>query len=422
VKTLAADKNLESQRREVSYELPPIELRAVVFSSETATAGLSWTRYQGPRFAGYEVGRRAEGIAEQVVADIPDIERTTYTDSLLDGNTEYIYRVLARTSWEGIAVASAAQSGRFYGLEEVRQLPGLTINEVQAVGLALDEQDQLYVAVSAISTTTARVMGPGISIQYPAQRAYRGFFTAITPDRLSPVYLAAGQGRLYVTARTQADSILVGAVQVEGQKVSWTRQVDAGEAFPAGIHAEADGACWMVDTQGMIYRFSAEGVPEAPSDRLRLSLESDTALPLRHLVVGAGVALGGLDQFFLLTPERERNHLIGRTRVSPTVIGGKSFVYDDGVGPGNGETLNPLILAYDRSRTRLMVLEAQGRLQVLNAAPEEVPRRYITKWGRFGRGEGEFQISPPTAVSIVVDSQGRIYVADGEERIQVFAP
>ncbi len=37
-------------------------------------------------------------------------------------------------------------------------------------------------------------------------------------------------------------------------------------------------------------------------------------------------------------------------------------------------------------------------------------------------GEGEFQVSPPTSVAMAVDSEGRIHVADGEERIQIFVP
>ena len=61
-------------------------------------------------------------------------------------------------------------------------------------------------------------------------------------------------------------------------------------------------------------------------------------------------------------------------------------------------------------------------MQVFDAQAEDVSPRYITKWGRFGRERGEFQISPPTALSVAVDSQGRIYVADGEERVQVFSP
>lgn len=422
IKTFAAGKELVSQRREASYQLPPIELQPVAFSSETATATLVWTQYQGPRFAGYEVRRQVEGATEVVADTLADISRTRYTDPLLDGNTEYVYRIFTRTSWgEAVGRFSNAQSGRFYGLEQVVALPGLGNAEVQAVGLALDEQDQLYVAATAISTTTARVMSPGISIKFPGQSAYRSFFAQVTPEWLSPVHVTAGQGRVYVAVRTQEDSIVVGAVEAETLRAAWSVQVGAGSAFPAGFHREADGALLLVDTEGMVYRLSAEGVPEAPSDKLKVSLENDQALPLRHLVVGRGAGPGGNDQFFLLVPERDNNHIVGRTRPTPLLFGGKGR-FDDGVGPGNGQTLNPRVLAFDPSRTRLMVLEDQGRLQVLNAAPEDVPRRYITKWGRFGTGPGEFLVSPPTAVAMAVDSQGRVYVADGGERIQVFAP
>ena len=76
----------------------------------------------------------------------------------------------------------------------------------------------------------------------------------------------------------------------------------------------------------------------------------------------------------------------------------------------------------ERIMSRLAVLEAQGRLLVFDAVSDDVSTRYITKWGRFGSAPGEFQISPPTSVAMVVDSMGRIYVADGEKRIQVFIP
>ena len=65
VKLLAAGKELESQRREISYELPPIELHQVEFSSEDASSRLEWTRYQGPRFAAYEVRRKSGDLVEQ---------------------------------------------------------------------------------------------------------------------------------------------------------------------------------------------------------------------------------------------------------------------------------------------------------------------------------------------------------------------
>ena len=71
-----------------------------------------------------------------------------------------------------------------------------------------------------------------------------------------------------------------------------------------------------------------------------------------------------------------------------------------------------------------MELRDRGVLQVLNAEPN-VETRYITKWGEFGPGPGQFLVTPPTAVSIAVDSEGRVFVADGQGeggRIQVFAP
>lgn len=424
IETLAAEESLESPPVEAVYALPPLDLQRLVFSSTMATAELSWTEYEGPRFGGYEVHRRTEGSTEGVIAAIAEKSRISFTDSLLDGNTEYTYRIAVRTTWEEerIEATSPERSGLFYGLQEVRPLPGLQNAEVQALSLALDEQDQLYVAVSAISTTTARVMQSGIKIVFPRQTSgYATVFNEMTPDRLSPVHLAARQGRAYVVVKTDQGDVLVGAVDADPWRPAWFQRVDTGGAFPVGVHAEEDGSALVVDAQGMLYSFSAEGVATGSSDQLQATLQNDQALPIKHMVVGRKAGLGGSDQFFLVAPERDNHHLAGRTRLSPSLFGGRP-TFDDGVGPGNGETLNPLVLAFDPSHTRLVVLEAQGRLQVFNAEATEVPRRYLTKWGRFGRGEGEFQISPPTAVAVAVDSEGKIYVADGEERIQIFVP
>jgi hypothetical protein len=424
IEVLAAGRSLESQQVEGVYALPPLDLLRLVFDSDMATAAMSWTEYEGPRFGGYEVHRRTAGAAEGVIAEIADKSRTSFTDSLLDGNTEYAYRIGVRTTWEEerVEAFTPERSGLFYGLREVRPLPGLANAEVQALSLALDEQDRLYVAASAISTTTARVMQQGIKLMTPGQAtAYTAVFNEVTPDRLSPVHLAVRQNRVYLTVKTDQGEVLVGAVEADTRRSAWSQRVDTGGAFPVGIHAEEDGSALMVDAQGVIYSFSAEGVAAEPSDKLQTTLQNDQALPIRHLVVGRAAGLGGSDQFFLVAPERDNHHLVGRTRLSGALFGGRP-TFDDGVGPGNGETLNPLVLAFDPLHTRLVVLEAQGRLQVFNAEAGEAARRYLTKWGRFGRGEGEFQVSPPTAVALGVDSEGKIYVVDGEERVQVFAP
>ncbi|MBI2502335.1 MAG: hypothetical protein HYW07_03775 [Candidatus Latescibacteria bacterium] len=425
IRTAAAGKELVSGQLEAGYELPRVELQRAEFSSATATAALSWTAYQGPRFAAYQVRRRTAGTVETTVEEIPEADRTTYADSALDGNTEYAYRLFVRTTWgEDTGVFSNEQRGLFYALSETVQLPEVANSEIQAVSLALDEQDRLYTAATLISTTTARLMQKGISLGFPDLPGYRSFFGNITPDRLSPVQLAAGQGKLYAAVRTDEGKVMVGSVN-EALKQEWATLAETEGAFPVGLYVEGNGEVLMVDSQGLVHRFDSTGNLIETDTGLQASLETDQALPLRHMAVGQGTGLGEGEMFFLLAPDRDGNHAIGRTRTrlgARQIFGGRSVFFTDGVGSEEGQTLSPLVLAFDRSRTRLMVLEAQGRLQVFDARPEKVPRRYLTKWGRFGRDEGEFQISPPTAVSMVVDGQGRIYVADGEGRVQIFAP
>ncbi|MBT5963943.1 MAG: hypothetical protein HOG99_20545, partial [Gemmatimonadetes bacterium] len=106
-------------------------------------------------------------------------------------------------------------------------------------------------------------------------------------------------------------------------------------------------------------------------------------------------------------------------------IGGQSEVYDDGIGLGSGQLLNPLVLDLDRDRERLVVVESRGILQVLDASDRTVSkRRGITSLGTFGQGPGQFFVTPLTAVGVAVDGQGRIHVADAATdggRVQVFA-
>ena len=406
------------EKLDVSYELPSVELRSADFSSETATAELTWSAYRGPGFEAYEVRRRTGELAEQTVEEITDIADTTDTDMLLDGNTEYVYRIHVRTSWEGVGVFSNERRGSFYSFLEERPLPISGAVRVQAVGLALDERDGLYVAMTRILTTTARVMWEGILVAFPGESTDSLYFEDVRPDRRSPILIAAGEGRVYVSLTAENDSTLVGALNEEG--VVWQEWVDTDGAVPVGLHLEEDGDLLMVDAQGMLYRFSADGVLEGPGDeRLQISLERET-LPLKQVVAEPGAGLSGYDQFFCLASEGGLHHVLVRTWLGNIFGEGPSL--DEGVGLENGETLNPVALAFDRGRSRLLVLEAQGRLQVFDARPKDVLHRYITKWGGFGSGEGDFLVPLPISVAMVVDSEGMIYVADGAGRIQVFAP
>ena len=71
-----------------------------------------------------------------------------------------------------------------------------------------------------------------------------------------------------------------------------------------------------------------------------------------------------------------------------------------------------------------MLDAGNARIQVFD--PEG---NYITRWGRKGSGDGEFDFGgsggtpEDFAGSVAVDSEGFIYVADvGNRRIQKFAP
>ena len=440
VVTFAAGEEKPSQTQEASVSLPGIELLRADFTSQTATAELEWTRYDGPRFAAYEVIRQVRDESERVVRSLSDIADTTYTDSLLDGNTEYVYRIRVRTTWDGnVDTQSRERRGRFYALDSVDRLPSLGTEEVQAVGLAVDDADQLFVAATLISTTTARQMQNGIRIRFPDRLQYRSYFDsdAFEPARLSPIHIVIGDGTAYIAVRLDSADTLVGAVGLGdgGNPEAWKQVAPTGNAFPAGLFFERDRDLVLIDEEGLLYSFTPEGEMAIPGQagsprEVRSNLENHQALPMKHVAMGAGAGLQGNDLLFMMAPNREEHHLIGRTLIytsdSSYIWAGKNMHFDDGVGLGNGETLNPLAIAFDPSRIRLIVLDTRGRLQVLDARPEEYrPKdvmRYITKWGDFGAGQGEFLVDPPTNVAVAVDSQGRIYVADGDERIQIFTP
>ncbi|NKB70621.1 MAG: hypothetical protein GKR89_26425 [Candidatus Latescibacteria bacterium] len=427
VRLEAAGQMLDTRQLGVVYDLPPLRLEEVAASSQTAAALVRWRSYRGPRFAGYQIWRQTAGSTEEVVGESAELGDTLFVDEGLDGNTDYGYRVVARTSWEGVAVSSQVVEGRFYGLVDEYALPLVQEAEMRAVGLALDEDDRLHVAATVSLTTTARSMVSGVHFQLDGDQDYRVRFQGHVPARLSPLHLVAGGGGVAVAVYTTADRVLVGQLTVDGA-IAWEQLVDTAGEHPASLYLQDDGQVVLVDRQGFLYAFAADGTPSATNDRLNVTLATDDALPLGHLVVGKEAGLGGKDQFFLLAPDRDANHIVGRT---PTelggrlIFGGRNTLFADGVGAQDGQTLNPLALAFDPSRWRLLVLEALGRLQVLDARPGEVAQSYITKWGRFGSGPGEFEVSPPTAVSMVVDSRGWVYVADGQGetgRIQVFAP
>ena len=234
IETSAAGTQRSSERKEAVFSLPAVELLRAEFSSDSASADLRWTGYQGPRFAAYEVRRQSPDQNELSVQELTDQEVLQFTDTSLDGNTEYTYRIFVRTTWgSDVGVFSAPLSGSFYTLDEVRELPLIfdQNSEIQAVGLCLDETDQLFVAATAISTTTARVMQDGIGVLFPSETVYREYFQEFLPSRLSPAFVVAGFGRVYVAYGLASGGTLVGAIDADKLE-EWSMLADTGSEFP----------------------------------------------------------------------------------------------------------------------------------------------------------------------------------------------
>ena len=418
------------QRVEVEYALPGVVLREAEFSSDTATAELVWSRYRGPGFAAYEVHRKVPGLDEEVVRELSELSDTTYTDSLLDGNTEYTYHILVRTGWEGVEVFSNDQSGIFYPFDHTLDFPPVPDGESQAVSLAVDEQDRLYIAMTVTSGNPTREVPivPGAKrgvlwMRFPGT-SLTPSFGDILPHLLSPIYSVADQGKIYMSVGLEDGTTLVGALN-EARQELWRRLVGTEGAFTVGLLREANGDILMVDAQGLIYSFHSED--GQPSGRLNDTLNEDMRryqfLPLDQVVMGPGVGFRNRDRFFLLVSPQRYFRVVARSRTPSGAVDlfETLTIIDEGIGPEKGQTLNPDALAFDRQRQRLLLLETQGRVQVFDAR-YEVQSRYITQWGRFGTGDGEFLFPTPVSAAIVVDSRGMIYVADGSRRIQIFAP
>jgi len=95
--------------------LPPVQIETVDLDSRAATARLTWTPYQGPRFGAYEVRRRTETLASETIAELPDSTATSWMDSGLVGATDYYYQVVVLTQ-RGEEVAGPEATGVIHRL------------------------------------------------------------------------------------------------------------------------------------------------------------------------------------------------------------------------------------------------------------------------------------------------------------------
>jgi len=206
------------------------------------------------------------------------------------------------------------------------------------------------------------------------------------------------------------------------------KEVETGGSHPVSLHLEENGGVLVVDEQGMMYRFGSDGSYEGVEDKTSLSLLGNAYFSLSDAAFGARLGPQDRDAMVFAAPQ------VGGWSDSQVI----SYYWNDKGGfykkwsavGEDAQILTPVAVALDNAYRRVIVLEASGRLQIFSIVPTETePHRYITKWGGYGEGDGQFISASAPSVDVEVDSKGRIYVLDmvgGEQRkrirIQVFEP
>ena len=430
---------VESEEREVSYRLPPVELLGVEMDGITGTAELRWSEYRGPDFESYRIYRQSGNVREELVGEVVEVDRTTYTDSLLDGNTYHTYRIGVYTEW-GVEAFSYRHGGiHNEWMDTFSEGESQAASVLRTIDLALDEEDNPY--FGGVWQGSPSQDGLWVLLLGEAERgplmAYIGG-GILGEDRLrvrsgSPVCLTAGQGKVYVAGASEEGTIWVVAMDEQepdaqglvGRKL-WIGEVETDGSYPVGLHLMENGAVLMVDEQGMMYRFGADGSYEGREEKTHTALSGGGYLPLAGAAFGPRLGPAEQDVMIFVAPEGMTAQLI-------------SYYWNDkggfykrwspigGIGTEKGQIIKPSAVTVDKVYRRIIAVDVSGRLQIFSIDPvERGPHRYITGWGRYGEGDGEFVSARAITVDVEVDSGGRIYVTDivggGTIRIQVFEP
>ncbi len=401
------------------FSLPPVHLDAVSFSSDSASADLFWSAYGGPGFDAYEIHRSADGLSEGVVMELADVGTTAFVDTSLDGNTEYTYQVYVRSIWgEATGVGSNLQSGMFHGLQQVMVVPLPQNLQPYAIGLAVDELDDLFVGSSTISELSTSGFGvPTLTAAVWACLPDAECISLSTgserPDLQSTVQMAAGGGQVYAAVGLDDGTSRIWALDHQGE-VAWTTTIATARASPVGLDLVSSGDLVMFDSRGWRYQLRSDN-EEVPQRRFIFGFPD-----VVDASVGPATVDRSMDRIFLSLPNSRANRLMSgnTTEDTPGLLFTVLDAIDRGVGHDRGMSQTTVALAFDPQRSRLLALEEQGRVLVFEAMTDF--SRFVTQWGEFGSGDGQFKISSAVGGAIVVDSKGTIYIADDSGRIQVF--
>ena len=406
----------------------------VVFDSKTASASLSWDAASERGFASYTVLRRVgqDGVGVSIDTIVTAVD-TTFVDTGLQGNTEYVYRVVTR-SMEGEEHPTDWVSGGFHlFIDEWRvgegypSVPFAIDERYLSVPSAIDidHEDCVYVGVEYAGTDYL------YSLEIRKYDHDGNFLLSWSPfpDWRGPKVMGIAcdsEGYVYLNRNRAWTEVVDNVKMVVG--AAYLNKFDRDGNFLWAIEIEPKSA----------FGNEALGVAVDGNDEI---LVSDMSIsPNNNLhrfdrggqyVEGVRIEEAGLSGLYKVNDLRTWNGFIGfadwgdEDRVwIADLDGSESVAFPDGIGRRgreDGQLIDPISFAVDDAG-RFFVLDAgNSRVQVFNGT------EYLTKWGSQGNGPGEFELVGefewgPTG-GIALDSGGNVYVVDSfNNRIQKFGP
>jgi hypothetical protein len=322
---------------------------------------------------------------------------TTFTDVGLDGNTEYRYTLVTRSTI-GRDVASTPVGGKFHGF--LREWP---VPPQMTGGLAVDPEDR----VSVSSTTPNQIVqftNQGVLLrQFPIDPA--------DPGQLGLSLAADWHGVYALVFLTSGLSYVQAYDPLGTPRFRWPPP--GKESVLLGLAISPAGELWVAQltppaVTSTLYRL--DNVTGVTVDTVVVQMPIPNGMAIGHQTGVAVIPFGeevGIGIFDLTTGVVLRR------------IGGSA-------GSGKGQFSAPVAGVFG-SDGRLFIVDGfNNRIQVFREG------EYLTMWGQRGHAPGQFQFSgaspfgiPLTQVlaGIAVDTDGDIYVADTfSNRIQVFEP
>lgn len=264
----------------------PVDIVHLSMDAHTATAGVTWSRYHGPRFAGYEV-RRQDGQTTTTIAQFDDIDDTTWVDTNLRGAEVHAYTVTVHTA-DGAQITSQVADGVFHELvatwpigvqglvptqEQVRLYaqPGggvavLLARESESVRLVIYDGDGTTVSDDVLLSLATNKFGSGARPTSAARLADGTRLVAVSSaDRYD-----YGIVRFHPTGASIDDRLSLRTAPVPGQSTDVETVLgEVGLVDSSGSHLSSFRRLVVTDANGQAHSEDFAFVTEPRLERLQ---------------------------------------------------------------------------------------------------------------------------------------------------------